>query len=338
MRSCEVSIVIPNWNGIDHLPDCLSSLEKQTFKDFEVIVVDNGSTDDSGSFIKTAFSWVKLIELSENTGFATACNIGIKIAKGRYISVLNNDTEVIPQWLEHLLAAAGRNERIGMVASKILLNPVTREIDSVGMLIYPDGIGRQRGHGEIDNGQFEQEEEVFYPSACAALYSSEMFREIGLFDEDFFAYCEDTDLGLRGRHAGWIAVFAPKAVVYHKYSATGGKYSSFKAMHVERNRLWVAFKNFPLRWLLKMPFYTLLRFIVQGYGSLTGRGSTARLRETLSTRGAVLAVMKAYVDALRGLPLMLRKRKKIKKHITDREFGNLLKKYRISVSELILKD
>ncbi|HDH01319.1 MAG TPA: glycosyltransferase family 2 protein [Nitrospirae bacterium] len=334
----EISVIIPNLDGINYLPKCLSSLQSQTFKKFDVIIVDNGSTDNSVDLVKKEYNWVRLIELSENFGFSAACNTGIMASRGRYVAVLNNDTEVVPQWLEELHRSIERDKKIGMVASKILLSLETREIDSAGMLIYPDGIGRQRGRGEIDKGQFDHEEETLFPHGCAAMYRMEMLKEVGLFDEDFFAYCEDTDLGLRGRLAGWKAVVAPGAVVHHKYSATAGKYSSFKAMYIERNRFWVAVKNFPLTWLLRMPFYTLTRYSVQLYGVLTGRGSTARFKETYSTKNIILTVVKAYASAFRGLPLMLKKRKKIKKKISGKEFACILRKYKISASELILKD
>lgn len=333
-----ISVVIPNLNGARYLQSCLSSLERQVFKDFEVIVVDNGSSDDSVSLIKKEFLWVKLKELPENIGFAAACNIGIKASGGKYVALLNNDTEVAPQWLEGLQAVIEKDEKIGMVASKILLSFETREIDSVGMLIYPDGIGRQRGRGEVDRGQFDHEEEVLFPSACAGLYKREMIEDIGLFDENFFAYGEDTDLGLRAGHGGWRAILAPGAEVYHKYSGTGGKYSSFKAFHVERNRIWVAVKDFPLAWLLGMPFYTLLRYAVQGYGSLTGRGVSARFKETLSLPDMALTIMRAYISSFKGLPLMLKKRREIKRRIDNKEFIAKLRRHQISVSELVLKD
>lgn len=335
---CRISVIIPNLNGIDFLPGCLSALEKQTFKDCEIIIVDNGSKDDSVNFIRKNYPWVKNIELSQNIGFAAACNLGIQMAKGRHVAILNNDTEVVPQWLESLSCAAERDERIGMVASKILLSLETREIDSVGMLLYPDGIGRQRGRGEIDRGQFDQEEEIFYPSACAALYRMEMLKEIGFFDEDFFAYCEDTDIGLRGRLAGWKAILAPKAVVYHKYSVTGGKYSPFKAEHIERNRIWVVIKNLPLTWILRMPYYTLLRYTIQLYGMLTSKGSTSKLRESQSIKDILFMGIRAYISSLKGLPLMLRKRKTIERKIKNKEFISMLKRYKISAAELILKD
>ena len=337
-NSPEISVVIPNLNGMKYLHECLSSLQNQTFRNYEVIVVDNGSYDGSGDFIRKEFPQVKLIELMENRGFAGGCNTGIRVSAGRYIAVLNNDTEVELQWLEELYKAIEKDTNTGMVASKILLDRQTGEIDSAGMLIYPDGIGRQRGRGEIDKGQFDREEETLYPSGCAALYKREMLDEIGLFDEDFFAYCEDTDLGLRGLRAGWKAVLAPKAVVYHKYSGAAGKYSVFKALHVERNRIWVAVKNFPLPWLLMAPYFTLKRYIVQAYGIAVSRGSASKFKESQPPAVIASTIVRAYLSAMKALPAMLKKRKAVKKKISSREFIKLMKKYRISVSELVLKD
>ena len=334
----EISVVIPNLNGMKYLNACLSSLQNQTFRNYETIVVDNSSHDGSADFIRKEFQQVKLIELMENRGFAEGCNTGIRVSAGRYIAVLNNDTEVEPQWLEELYKASEKDKRTGMAASKILLDRQTGEIDSAGMLIYPDGIGRQRGRGEIDNGQFDREEETLYPSGCAALYKKEMLDEIGLFDEDFFAYCEDTDLGLRGVRAGWKAVLAPKAVVYHKYSGVAGKYSVFKALQVERNRIWVAVKNFPLPWLLMVPYFTLKRYIVQTYGMIVSRGSASKFKESQPPAAIASTMVRAYLSAMKALPAMLKKRKAINKKISSREFIKLMKKYRISVSELVLKD
>jgi GT2 family glycosyltransferase len=333
-----VSVVIPNWNGMHCLPACLSSLKKQSLRDFEIIVVDNGSSDNSVHFITNEYPSVKLIKLPVNSGFAAACNLGIRNAYGKYVAVLNNDTEVMPEWLESLISAASRDEKIGMVASKILLDLETREIDSAGMLIYPDGIGKQRGRWEIDNGQFDQEQEVLFPSACAALYDMGMLHEIGLFDEEFFAYCEDTDIGLRGRLAGWKAVFAPKAVVYHKYSVTSGRYSSFKAFQIERNRIWVGIKNFPLTWVLMMPYNTMKRYFFQLFGIFLSKGSASRFKQSHSSIDIIATIIKSYISALKGLPLMLRKRKTVRRTMTSREFSKILKQYRIGTSKLTLSD
>ncbi|QWR76118.1 glycosyltransferase family 2 protein [Candidatus Magnetomonas plexicatena] len=332
----DITVIVPNYNGLIHLGDCLNSLRNQTFKNFETIVVDNGSMDGSVDFIKANFPEVRLIAFDKNTGFAHACNEAIKASESHFLALLNNDTEVTPQWLAALFEAMKTDEDIGMAASKILLNKTT--IDSTGMLIYPDGIGRQRGRGETDSGQYDDGTETLYPSGCACLIRRKMLDDIGLFDEDFFAYCEDVDLGLRGIRAGWSAVYSPDAVVYHKYSETGGKYSLFKAFLVERNRIGVAVKNFPMKFLLRMPLYTFKRYLYQAYSIITNRGSTARFAEGVSVSAIAGVFLRAYVAAIFKIPSMLAKRFFIKKRISTSEFSRLLKKHEVSASELILKD
>jgi GT2 family glycosyltransferase len=263
MSSVLISVIIANLNGERYLRDCLSALEAQTFREFEVIVVDNGSTDGSLRLIRNEFPRVRVVSLDRNTGFAKANNIGFEASSGRYIATLNNDTIADRDWLGALIGAASADEKVGMVASKILLGAEGRVIDSVGMLLYPDGMTRQKGRGETDDGRFDIAAEVLFPSACAALYRREMIGEIGFFDEDFFAYCEDADLGLRGRLAGWKAVFEPAAVVRHLYSGTGGGYSPMKAFHVERNRFTVLLKDLPVSYIITSPFYTVWRYVVQ---------------------------------------------------------------------------
>ncbi len=335
-----ISVIIANLNGERYLPDCLGSLSAQTFRDFEVVVVDNGSTDGSLNLIRKDFPWVKVIELKENAGFARGNNIGFESSSSEFVATLNNDTIAGPGWLQALYDTATRDSAIGMVASKIFLGREGNELDSAGMLIYPDGMSRQRGRGEADSGQFDDMDEVLFPSACAALYRRKMFEEIGYFDEDFFSYCEDTDLGLRGRLTGWQARLAPGAVVRHLYSGTGGKYSSFKAFLVERNHLWVLLKNMPLRYILMSPFSTARRYMIQAYGIFSGKGSVARLAEQSKMSELIAVVAKAYCQALRELPIMARRRKEIwdGKKISSKQYRELLKKHRISAAELMLRD
>lgn len=335
-----ISVIIVNLNGERYIADCLTSLYAQTFRNFEVIVVDNGSTDGSLSIIKKDFSWVKIITLNENTGFARGNNIGFKASSSQYLATLNNDTIVSKDWLQALYESAEADRAVGMVASKILLGREGREIDSVGMLVYPDGMTRQRGRGQLDSGQFDGSDEVLFPSACAALYRSKMLEEIGFFDEDFFSYCEDSDLGLRGRLAGWKAVITPKAVVRHLYSQTGGVYSRFKAYHVERNRSWVLLKNLPVSYIIASPFYTAWRYIMQLYSLLSGKGSVARFAEESGKVGLINPVIKAFWGAFIKIPVMFGKRKGIwkKRKIGRKEYRNLLKSHSITAQELMLKD
>jgi GT2 family glycosyltransferase len=277
-----VSIIIVNWNGIKFLEPCLSSLYSQSYAPYEVILFDNGSTDGSVGFLKEKFPEVIILESPENLGFAEGNNRAIEASKGEYILTLNNDTELADGFLETLVQAAiTSSEGVGMWAPKILSLNKKDEIDSVGgLLIYSDCLAKGRGRLEKDSGQYDRVEEVFVPSACAALYKKTMLDRVGLFDSDFFAYCEDTDLGLRARLAGWKALSVPGAVVYHYYSGTGGKYTPFKAFLVERNHIWAALKCLPLSRVLLLGFYIKWRLLVQFYGVVSGRGAGGRFVES----------------------------------------------------------
>jgi GT2 family glycosyltransferase len=335
-----VSVIVVNWNGKASLDDCLSSLRNQTFLDFELIVVDNGSTDGSVEIVRSHFPDCLIIRNTSNYGFARGNNQGIEKAKGKYIALLNNDAEAESHWLEELVKVAEEDHRIGMLASKIYLQGGHKIIDNVGHLIYRDGLNRGRGRLEVDHGQFDKKEEVLFPSGCAALYRRTMLEEVGLFDEDFFAYGDDTDLGLKGRLAGWKCGYVPGAVVHHRYSQSSSSYSPMKAFYVERNRVWIAVKYFPLSLLMKSPFYTLLRFLFQGYGALSGRGAAGKFSQEYSPFHLLRILVKAYASAIQGLPKMWRKRKAVKKltKVNSEEILSWFDRFGITVQEISLKD
>ena len=336
-----VSVIISNWNGKRYLKECLLSLKKQTYKNFEVILVDNGSTDGSVDYIKDNFGdFVKLIENETNLGFAEGNDIGIRNSSGKYILLLNNDTKADPLWIEELIKVAESDDKIGMCASKVLSLDNPKTIDNVGLLIYKDGLNRGRGRLEYDQGQYDNIEEVFLPSGCAALYRKKMLNEIGEFDKDFFAYSDDIDIGIRGRLMGWKCMYVPKAVIYHKYSGSTSPYSLFKAFHAERNRLWIAIKYFPLTVLLCNSYYTALRTLLQFYGALTHKGAAGKFREQFSEWELFLTLLKAYFSALKGLPRMWKKRQDLTelRRVSCSEIYNWFKKFRVSVRELALKE
>jgi GT2 family glycosyltransferase len=335
-----VSLIIVNWNGLAHLPDCLDSLTRQTFRDFEVILVDNGSVDGSVPMVVERYPWVKVVPLKENTGFASGNNHGFTHAQGRYIVTLNNDTWTDPEWLKVLVDVAGSHSRIGMVASRICSAADPDLIDSMGMVICSDGMSR----GRFRNRRWSkmklmsaEVEKILLPSACAALYRREMVEQIGFFDDDFFAYAEDTDLGLRGRLAGWDAILANGAVVYHKYSQSSGSLSAFKVYLVERNHYWVVYKNFPMGCLLLLPLFTLLRYLEQVRSVLLGSGVGDEFRTCGSRWKLVKSLGKGMFDNLRGLPGMLRKRRQVmeNRQMSTREFSRLIRRHHLSLSELL---
>lgn len=335
-----LSIIIVNWNGKNWLKECLNSLSNQSFKDFEIIIVDNGSTDGSVEFIRSQYPECRLISNNFNKGFARGNNQGIKIAKGKYIVLLNNDAQADPNWLSELVTVAEEDPSIGMVASKIYLYGYQKAIDNVGHLIYLDGLNRGKGRLEIDHGQYDKKEEALFPSGCAALYRKEMLDEIGLFDEDFFAYGDDTDIGLKAKLAGWKCVYAPRAIVYHRYSQSSGAYSPLKAFYVERNRIWISVKYFPLSILLISPFFTFLRLLLQAYGVFSGQGAAGKFSQKYSPFLLLIILWKAYFSAIKGLPQMWRKRSEIKKitRVTPEEIKSWFTRFGISLKEIALKD
>jgi GT2 family glycosyltransferase len=341
MSSPLVSVIVVNWNGKEYLRDCFQSLCAQTFSDFEVILVDNGSTDGSVEYVQGNLpGWAKVLTNIRNEGFSGGNNRGIREASGKYIVLLNNDAQADPRWLEELVKVAQKNPQAGMLASRIYLRGGSKVIDNVGHLIYRDGLNRGRGRLEVDHGQYENLEEVLFPSGCAALYRREMLEDVGLFDEDFFAYGDDTDLGLKGRLAGWKCLYVPKAIVHHRYSQSSSPYSPMKAFYVERNRVWIAVKYFPLSLLLESPFYTLLRFILQGYGALIGRGAAGRFSAEYSLLKLLQVLLKAYLSAIQGLPKMWKKRKEIKRwtRVSEEEIRSWFRRFSMSAREISWKD
>lgn len=337
-----VSVIVLNWNGMKVLEECLRSLEKQTYSPIEVIVVDNGSTDQSVEMLGEKFQdRIKLLQNPTNLGFAGGNNVAIRMARGKYIALLNNDATADPVWVEEMVNLAEADPEVGMCASKIYSFDQPGILDSAGgLLIYRDGLSRGRGRMEKDLGQYDKVEEVLLPSGCACLYRRTMLDEIGLFDEDFFAYSDDTDLGFRGRIAGWKCMYVPSAVAYHRYSSTTGRYSPLKAYLAERNRIWVAVKHFPLPVLLLCPIYTFWRQMLHAYAVIAKLGVTGKFTQQYTLRILLLTVLKAYGSAIAGLPKMWRKRKIIQqfRKVPHKAFYHWLKTYGMSAKELALKE
>ncbi len=254
-----VSVIIPNWNGRRFLAECIDSLKRQTCSDFETILVDNGSSDGSADFVQERYGeFVRVLMNRENLGYTGGNNAGIRAARGEYIALLNNDTVVEPDWIEALIKATRCDGGVGMWASKVKSYDDRNRIEAVGELIYRDGLNRARGQYEADRGQYESVEEILFPPGCGGMYRRSLFGEMGGFDEDFFAYGDDAEIGLRIRLSGWKGLYVPGAVLYHKGSGSTGQYSPFKAFYVERNRFWITIKYFPMPLTLSEPFFHLL--------------------------------------------------------------------------------
>jgi GT2 family glycosyltransferase len=242
------SVVIPTWNGAELLRAALGSLNHQTYRDFEIIVVDNGSRDRTREMLAEEFPGVRCIALPENRGFAVAVNLGIGASAGEYVALLNNDAEAEPDWLGALVDALDRHPEAGSVASKMLDAREPGIIDAAGdtMSLF----AWNAGHGERDGPPFAQGREVLSACAGAAGYRRKLFDEIGLLDESYTSWFEDVDLGLRAQLAGFRCWYEPSAVVRHHGSATLGRMSETKTYFTVRNTLKLFFQTMPLRRVL----------------------------------------------------------------------------------------
>lgn len=275
-----VSIIIANWNGQAHLARCLPSLLAQTYPALEIIVVDNGSTDESVAWLRTHYPQVQCVVNAANLGFAMANNQGARVAHGDYLVLLNNDTWVEPDWLAALVAALEARPQVGMVASLMVFAAQPTIVNSTGVCIDQLGVVWDRLGGAPVASVAPEVVEIFGPCAGAALYRRTLWDEVGGFDEDFFAYLEDVDLAWRARWRGWGAVFAPKAKVYHAHSATGGEGSAFKTYWLARNKVRLLLKNYPwpqlAGWGVGIVLYDFLSLLNaaargQGLSAWTGR-------------------------------------------------------------------
>jgi len=339
-----IRVVVVNWNRRELLGACLDSLARQTHKSFEVVVVDNGSTDGSAELVSGLIASypvpLRLIANATNRGFCAANNQGFEAPGGPgsapYFALLNNDAEADPGWLDALEQTVRSAPQIGMVASKILVWEDPAVIDKCGHLIYPDGQNRGRGSGEIDRGQFDRIEETLWPDGCAALYRRAMLDEIGGFDEDLFAYADDAELGLRGRIAGWTCLYTPHAVVRHHRGATLGLGSARRLTLIERNRVLLAVKLFPWNLLWANGGYFVARMVAGLWAALRNRGEVRHYPGAVGKLTAGMALVRGTLSALPLIPRMLRKRRAFasKRKLTPGQIRALLMTHRISLREL----
>ena len=307
------SIVIPHWNGKHFLQPCLDSLRAQTHPNIEVIIVDNASSDGSQEYIKTAYPEVILIELSENLGFTGACNIGMEKASGEIISLLNNDTEVEPNWVAEIVSAFDRHPDVGMIASKMLLFNERDKIHTTGDFFTTDGRAGNRGVWEKDEGQYESEDYVFSACGGSSAYRHSMLKHIGLLDNDYFFLLEDVDLAWRAQLAGYKVLYVPTAIVYHHLSATGGGVTA--SFHDGRNSIWIVVKNLPRGLWRKYGWQIIKRqFGIAWEAIQAWRGEAARAR------------LRGILKGLLTLPSALTKRKQIQamKTVSDEYIDSIL--------------
>jgi GT2 family glycosyltransferase len=334
----DISVAVVNWNRREYLRACLTSLAGQRGAQFEVIVVDNGSSDGSAEMARSEFG-VRVIANAANLGFCAANNQAFGAARGEFIALLNNDAEAAPDFLANLRQAFDAAPDIGMAAAKVLVWEDPRRIDKVGHLIYPDGQNRGRGTGEIDSGQFDRIEECLWPDGCAAMYRKAMLDAIGGFDEDFFMFGDDAELGLRARIAGWHCLYVPSAVVRHHRGASLGVGSTERIFLIERNRVLLAAKLFPWSLLLLNPYYFALR-LASGLAAAAGeKGEMARFPGFAGKLRLAWTILRADLAALRLVPRMFRKRGEVRRiaKLSPAEVRRLILRNRIAVRALVEK-
>lgn len=295
------SVIIVNWNGERFLERCLAALMAQTVKPHEIIVVDNASSDGSVEIVRR-FPSVRLMTQDQNTGFARGNNLAIEAAsaESEWIALLNPDAFAQPHWLEALLEAVESNPGFDVFGSKLVNAADPAVQDGGGDAYHMSGLVWRMGHGVPVPASVENAREVFSPCAAAALYRRSALREIGGFDEDYFCYVEDVDLGFRLRLAGYRCLYVPQSVAHHIGSGTtGGQHSDFALYHGHRNLVWTFVRDMPgiLFWLL-LPLHILLNLVSILWFALRGRGGV---------------IWRAKRDALLGLPRMWRKRQHIQK-------------------------
>lgn len=300
---CQVSLIIVNWNGCHLLRGCLDAVMAQTYRDFEVILVDNGSNDDSCAFVHQYFPTVRLVSLSHNIGFTGGNIAGYQVSRGKYIALLNNDTRPEPQWLEELVKEMKTDDTLGICASRIIIDG-TNLLDSVGDCFTTAFTGTKIGSLEPATNYLSP---ATFHGGCAAaiLYRRDMLNGIGFLDDDFFFNHEDTDLNLRAWLSGWQCRYVPAAIVHHKVSASIGNLSEKGVYYFARNIEWVWIKNVPL---LLMMQYLPQRILYE----------IASLSYFCVSKGKWRAFFRGKLDAIKGLAVMLHKRRQIQRLIVRR--------------------
>ncbi len=291
----KIFVVIPNWNGADFIAPCLESLQSQTQK-HTIVVVDNGSVDESVSVINEQFPSVHLIKLLKNTGFSGGVNAGIRYAleqKADYVALFNNDATADIDWLQNLVNILDKDESVGVATGKLLRSD-KKHLDSTGDFYSIFGMPFPRGRNQKDNEQYDTPEEVFSASGGASLYRVSMLEEIGLFDEKFFAYYEDVDISFRAQMAGWKVMYTPDARAYHRIGATSSKLGGFTRYHATKNFYLLYTKNMPgwLYWKY-LPLFTL---------------QAVRLCASSILKGGGVAYFKGMLRAIILVPYVMNKR------------------------------
>jgi GT2 family glycosyltransferase len=294
-NSPAVSVVVLNWNGGEYLPRCLEALATQTFKDFEVIVLDNASSDGSSDGLEARWPDFRAVRFTQNLEFSTANNRGAKLAIGKWLAFLNNDAFPEKEWLENLLKAAGEHPGFAFFASRLVYAGAPGRVQATGDIYHISGFAWPRDNNRPAGQAHNQPDEVFSASAAAALYDRQAFLAAGGFAEHFTSHYEDVDLGFRLRLLGYRCLYVPQAVVVHVGSASYGAESDRSVYQVQRNVIWCYLANMPGRLLWKyLPIHLFANLVFGMYYQGRGQGRVA---------------WKAKLDALRALPVILQMRR-----------------------------
>jgi GT2 family glycosyltransferase len=338
LQPYRVTAVIPTLSADHALWESVAGLQGQTYRDFCIVIVDNSGEQRvernwPGEISREA---VTVLHPGTNIGFGAAVNLAAREVVGDLVAVINDDAIPEAEWLSEMVAALDRYPEAGSAAAQVRLHGLENSLDSAGMLIAADGTSKQRGHGEPPSC-YSQPGEVLLASGSASMYRQKMLDETGGFDDSFFLYCEDTDLGLRARWAGWTCRYVPSAVVHHRYSHSAGRASRLKAYFVERNRLLLVFKSFPLLRILRAIFATPVRYFHHLSAMRQGRGAAAQFRRDGESAWMLVGcVLRAHLAALTRLPGVWRQRRAIRgsAKISAAEFEASLNQYSISLRQV----
>lgn len=300
MNALTVSVIIVNWNGGILLKECLLRLLDQSHAPNQIIVIDNGSTDGSDMFAEMS-NKISLIRIGKNIGFAAANNHAIKLCKSDYIVLLNPDAFAEPDWLENLILAAQQFPNFAAFGSRQLVHDIPGMLDGIGDIYHISGLVWRNGYNRPQTPSDLLPCEIFSPCAGAVLYRRDALLDVGEFDEDYFCYVEDVDLGFRLRLLGYKSIYVPEAIVHHVGSASsGGHHSDFSIYHGHRNLVWTFIKNMPIiLFLLLLPIHIILNVISILYFARLGKGSV---------------IIRAKLDAIKGISKVWSKRCNIQKN------------------------
>jgi GT2 family glycosyltransferase len=318
----KIGIIIINYNGKELVKNCLNSIINSNLSGLEkdVIVVDNGSNDGSVELLEKKYKNIILIKLDYNSGFCKANNQGIRLALNnncQAVVLLNNDTIVDSDFFLEITKVINNNEKIGMIAPKVVFMKENNRIDSVGISITPDGLGKNRGLRESSE-IYNKKEEIFCPAGAAMLYTKDLLNDIrykdNYFDEDFGFYLEDLDLGWRARLRGWKCVYNPKALVYHLGGATSGSHSEFVAYYTNRNILLNVIKNYPLYLMIKAVFLTIFRYLLLTAGIFFKKGPGYKIKNNIGIAKTIKITIKGWISLSFKIPNLIKKRSYIQKN------------------------